>query len=206
MTSKRLLSSFILFQFFFSFSYNRRVSTVAWSFAFKSKSKSLSHKNKSHYLAGGIGIGIRGGEGEGLERGPTTTTMTMDRSPSHSTTPLFVGFDLGTSGARISIIESSSTCGGGFREIYTNSITWKDCVNENSKDNNSDGNVNGEGRYDNPNSWWIAIETLLEGCCNHKSNIASICVSGTSASCLIVDRTTLKVKRNPRIYDYDIII
>ncbi|OEU13811.1 hypothetical protein FRACYDRAFT_189510 [Fragilariopsis cylindrus CCMP1102] len=127
----------------------------------------------------------------------------MDQSPNHST-PVFAGFDLGTSGARISIIESSPTCGGGFREIYTNSITWKDCVDGNSsKDNNSDGD--GEGRYDNPNSWWIAIENLLEGCCNHRSNIASICVSGTSASCLIVDRTTLEVKRNPRMYDYDII-
>ena len=216
MTSKRLLSSFILFQFYFSFSYYRGVSTVVWSFAFKSKSKSLSHsgKNKSHYLARGIGR-IREGEGERQGRGgpitTTTTAMMMDQSPNHST-PVFAGFDLGTSGARISIIESSSTCGGGFREIYTNSITWKDCVDGNSsKDNNSDGDSggdgdgDGEGRYDNPNSWWIAIENLLEGCCNHRSNIASICVSGTSASCLIVDRTTLEVKRNPRMYDYDII-
>jgi sugar (pentulose or hexulose) kinase len=201
MTSKKFLSFILLFQFFFSFSYyHRGVSIVVWSFAYKSKSKSKSKSslsNKSHYLAGGIGI--RGGGGE-QGREPTTTMM-MTRSP------LFVGFDLGTSGARISIIESSSSSSssdGGFREIYTDSVTWKDCVSKNSN-NNGDGDGEAEGRYDNPDSWWTAIETLLEGCCNHKSNIASICVSGTSASCLIVDRTTLEVTRNPRMYDYDII-
>ena len=116
---------------------------------------------------------------------------------------LFTGFDLGTSGCRVSIIESLPSSEDGFREVYSDSVTWKEC-GRNLCDNDDN-----EGRYDDPESWWIAIEKLLKGCSSSSpsvlGSIASICVSGTSASCLMADRTTLEVTRNPRMYDYDIV-
>jgi sugar (pentulose or hexulose) kinase len=117
--------------------------------------------------------------------------------------PQFVGFDLGTSGARISIIERSrlsiptSESGGPlpspppFQEVYSQAIAWKDC-----------------GAYDDATSWMVAIERLAHDAArtlpNGLSCVVSICVSGTSASCLMVDRNTLTVTRKPRMYDYDI--
>jgi sugar (pentulose or hexulose) kinase len=116
---------------------------------------------------------------------------------------LFAGFDLGTSGCRVSIIEPLLSPSDGFQEVYSDSMTWKDCVR------NLDDNDATSGRYDDPESWWIAIEKLLKGCSSSSpsllDSVASICVSGTSASCLIADRTTLEVTRNPRMYDYDIV-
>ena len=103
-----------------------------------------------------------------------------------------VGFDLGTSGARVSIIEPSSSSSIKYEEIYSKAITWKDC-----------------GSYDDPTSWTSAIETLLKDASKSLEGglqtIASICVSGTSASCLIVDRNTREVTRSPRMYNYDIV-
>ena len=116
---------------------------------------------------------------------------------------LFAGFDLGTSGCRVSIIEPLPSSPNGFRELYNDSVTWKECGrNLQDKDESS-------GRYDDPESWWIAIQKLLKGCSSSSPSIldsvASICVSGTSASCLIADQTTLKVTRSPRMYNYDIV-
>eukprot|EP00536_Pseudo-nitzschia_multiseries_P005237 jgi/Psemu1/190000/e_gw1.95.91.1 len=122
---------------------------------------------------------------------------------------LFAGFDLGTSGCRVSILERVPlTDGGGFREVYNDSVTWKDCGRPKASDDNGAATTaTSEGRYDDPESWWIAIETLLGGCSQHSllESIASICVSGTSASCLMADRTTLEVTRQPRMYDYDVL-
>jgi xylulokinase len=113
---------------------------------------------------------------------------------------LFAGFDIGTSGCRVSIIEPLPSSSVGFREVYCDSMTWKDCV-RNMPDNTTIG-----GRYDDPESWWIAIESLFMGCSpSLLDSVASICVSGTSASCLILDRTTLEVTRKPRMYDYEIV-
>ena len=117
---------------------------------------------------------------------------------------LFAGFDLGTSGCRVSIIEPLPSPSDGFQEVYSDSMTWKDCVR-----NLDDNDAASSGRYDDPESWWIAIEALLKGCSSSSpsllDSVASICVSGTSASCLIADRATLAVTRNPRMYDYDIV-
>lgn len=106
----------------------------------------------------------------------------------------FIGFDLGTSGGRISIIESKSstpreeeqsTTQYYYNEVYNNSILY--------------------AKYDNPQSWINAIQTLLE---NTPPSILqqtkAICVSGTSASCLLVDHLNGKVTRQPKMYDYDI--
>lgn len=105
----------------------------------------------------------------------------------------FVGFDLGTSGARISIIEpSSSVMEGPFREVFSQAVAWKD-----------------GGAYDDPDAWMSAIEGLLQGASENLqgglSSVGSICVSGTSASCLMVDRKTLNVTRRARMYNYDVL-
>lgn len=104
-----------------------------------------------------------------------------------STLKSFAGFDLGTSGARLSIIEESE--GDDFNEIYSTSITWDD-----------------KHPYDDPNSWTHAIETLLEkACVNDKlKNVKALCASGTSASTLILDsKQNGKFTRKPRMYDFD---
>mmetsp|Transcript_25426 Transcript_25426/g.28975 ORF Transcript_25426/g.28975 Transcript_25426/m.28975 type:complete len:702 (-) Transcript_25426:3993-6098(-) len=232
------LLSFISLLFYFL--YYRGVSVAVWSF-----SESISTSS----AAGGIRIENRGPSKKIMTRllSRNDDDVDVDKdvdddddynnyneesggTPSkikQTKISLFAGFDLGTSGARISILEPSSSLSAVYREIYSDSIAWKDCVNlKNSHGygatSTSDAvTVRSEGRYDDPDSWWIAIETLLEGCSHHVTvdnnnntsrksyslldHIASICVSGTSASCLVVDRTTLEVTRKPRMYDYDII-
>jgi len=94
----------------------------------------------------------------------------------------FAGFDLGTSGARISIIEPFESS---FRQVHTQAVRWN-------------------GAYDDPDAWWNAIETLLQGASVELQAIQAICVSGTSASCLLVDNENVKVSRWPRMYNYDI--
>ncbi len=100
----------------------------------------------------------------------------------------FVGFDLGTSGARISIIQPSNDSSG-YQELHSQSVSWSD-----------------EKRYDDPDAWMNAVATLLEGSAEYLlSSVASICFSGTSASCLLIDRSNAgAVTRPPRMYDYDV--
>mmetsp|Transcript_51707 Transcript_51707/g.76633 ORF Transcript_51707/g.76633 Transcript_51707/m.76633 type:complete len:517 (-) Transcript_51707:166-1716(-) len=107
----------------------------------------------------------------------------------------YVGFDLGTSGARISINEASSsspdkTC---FNEIYSDSVPWTD-----------------QGTYDDASSWINAVETLFQRAVDTNlkafEHVKAICASGTSASCLLVDtQNGGKVTRSARMYDYDIL-
>lgn len=101
----------------------------------------------------------------------------------------FVGFDLGTSGARISIItRSESSSGFKYRELHSQSVSWSD-----------------DKRYDDPEAWSDAVALLLEGSQNYLPSVASICFSGTSASCLLIDRANAGiVTRQPRMYDYDV--
>jgi len=113
----------------------------------------------------------------------------------------FVGFDLGTSGARISIVENNSN---------------KIKINCNIKDDEDDHNdlpqyneVHSDSvqysSYDDPKSWLLAIESLLQNSPSYLLQATkAICVSGTSASCLLVDTHTGKVTRQPKMYDYDI--
>jgi len=95
-----------------------------------------------------------------------------------------------TSGARISIIEAVDINDDSreYQEVYSQALTWKE--------------------YDDADAWWRAIETLFQGASSSSidlRSIQSICVSGTSASCLIVDRTTLEWTRRPRMYNYDVL-
>ena len=91
----------------------------------------------------------------------------------------YIGFDLGTSGARISVTD-------GREEVYNQAISW-------------------DGAYDDPVAWKGAVETLLDGAAQNMgdlSSVASICVSGTSASCLVIDGATADVTRSARMYNY----
>jgi sugar (pentulose or hexulose) kinase len=107
-----------------------------------------------------------------------------------------------TSGARMSIIDTKKSdhpnddftfantnyC---HEELYSDSIAW-----------------NLDRPYDDASSWLHAVDTLLQRCLEHHPDllrrVRSICVSGTSASCLIVDSSN-KVTRSPRMYDFNVI-
>ena len=126
----------------------------------------------------------------------TKNSVTVQALTSMTKPQQFVGFDLGTSGARISVIEASdddttdtSRC---YKEVYTKAIPWDET-----------------GTYDDPDAWIQAIETLLsgakQGLGGNLQSVASICVSGTSASCLLMDRSTLQVTRSPRMYNYNVV-
>lgn len=118
----------------------------------------------------------------------------------------FIGFDLGTSGARISVIQdtgknkspdianassSSSSPSQPFQEVYTHAIPWEG------------------GAYDDPSVWMDAFTTLLAGAASSLpaclDSVKSLCVSGTSASCLLVSDSDGKVTRAPRMYNYDVV-
>ncbi len=86
-----------------------------------------------------------------------------------------------TSGARLSIIESFESS---FRQVYTHAVPWN-------------------GEYDDPDAWWNAIEILLSGASVDLQSIQALCISGTSASCLLVEKQ--RVTRRPRMYNYDIV-
>jgi len=112
---------------------------------------------------------------------------------------VFSALNIRTSGARISVIEPTSdeeSPDTPYREVYSQALTWAE---------------DGIGNYDDTDAWMKAIEGLLEGTSNHwmggdLETIRSICVSGTSASCLMVDRQTQQVTRSPRMYNYDILV
>jgi D-ribulokinase len=101
------------------------------------------------------------------------------------TSPCFIGFDLGTSGARISVIEQN-----GLKEVFSDSIRWE--------------------AYDNASAWETVVYKLLQQAKealggSTMSSVKSICVSGTSASCLMVDKNGCMTRKSPRMYDYDVV-
>lgn len=104
----------------------------------------------------------------------------------------YVGFDLGTSGARISVIESQvAASGGGYQEVHAEAIRWDE-----------------KGAYDDADAWMNAILRLFRGASENLGgleSVVSICVSGTSATCLLINRDTKEVTRKPRMYNYDVV-
>ncbi|KAL7432204.1 hypothetical protein ACHAXH_004945 [Discostella pseudostelligera] len=62
-------------------------------------------------------------------------------------------------------------------------------------------------RYDDANDWRAAIDTLLSRVWGNEvmARVKSICVSGTSASCLLLNKNSLDVARSARMYNYDIL-
>jgi D-ribulokinase len=117
--------------------------------------------------------------------------------PTHSFSAVpmksrFIGVDLGTSGARISVIEGDAD----YKEIYAESVQWE---------------TDKFGAYDEPDAWCKAVNDLLQGAADTISLecVRSICISGTSASCLLVepargDGDFVKPTRSPRMYNYNV--
>ena len=96
-----------------------------------------------------------------------------------------------TSGARISFLQIADSSGSSkYQEVHSDAVTYED------------------NQYDSPKSWIDAVHTLLKRTQDTNpqllSHTYSICVSGTSASCLMVDANTGDVHRPPKMYDYDI--
>lgn len=131
---------------------------------------------------------------------PTATVEGLSSSSSSSAATAknrFVGFDLGTSGARMSIIEPNDDGGGSesaYKEVHSDAIPWTP-----------------SSPYDDASAWTDAVETLLSRASEEATTssllptVRSICVSGTSASCLVIDSNDAgKVTRPPRMYDFDV--
>jgi hypothetical protein len=89
-----------------------------------------------------------------------------------------LGFDFGTSGARICVVD-----GGAAQEIvHEASVPYAE---------------------QSPDVWVSAMETLLDGIpAPVRARIISVAVSGTSSSVMLVDSSTGKVSRGPRMYDF----
>ena len=100
----------------------------------------------------------------------------------------FIGFDLGTSGARISVIEKDdSSSKQVYKELHSDAVLYKE--------------------YDDPAAWNEAIDKLLMKTPEELlSTTKAICVSGTSASCLLADKISGKPTRGlkAKMYNYDI--
>eukprot|EP00970_Alexandrium_tamarense_P011750 scaffold2569_cov197-Alexandrium_tamarense.AAC.11 len=104
----------------------------------------------------------------------------------------FIGFDLGTSGARMSIVEKKvgSENKWDYEEVFAASLAWDDILH-----------------YDDAYDWRAAVDTLLSRAKDSvymMGRVKAICVSGTSASCLLLERGSLNVSRVARMYNYDI--
>lgn len=72
-----------------------------------------------------------------------------------------------------------------LKEVFSDSISW-------------------DGQYDDPEAWMGAVRHLLKSASDCLAHTRSICVSGTSASCLMINRSGQQVTRKPRMYNYDI--
>ena len=108
--------------------------------------------------------------------------------------PVFIGFDFGTSGARVSVIEHDVISPDGSHdcvEVHSDSTSWK----------------NVEAASD-ANEWIRVLEMLLERVPNDiRLRCRAICASGTSASCVLIDSSTGEATRGgkARMYNYDVI-
>ena len=118
-----------------------------------------------------------------------------DKSNNNEST-CFIGFDLGTSGARISIIEKQSNIATpnsyDYTEVFAAALSWDDILH-----------------YDDAYDWRSAVDALLmrakEDVPDVMSRVKAMCVSGTSATCLLLEKGTLDVSRVARMYNFDIL-
>ncbi|KAL3796025.1 hypothetical protein HJC23_013082 [Cyclotella cryptica] len=110
----------------------------------------------------------------------------------------FIGFDLGTSGARISIVEKrhveqdSNKNSWEYVEVFAAALSWDDILH-----------------YDDAYDWRSAVDALLmraaEDVPDIMARVKAVCVSGTSATCLLLERGTLDVSRVARMYNFDVL-
>lgn len=109
-------------------------------------------------------------------------------SAKSMTKPLFYGFDFGTSGVRCCMIDS-------FKAIaHEDSLSWSAIQASGSNQLVSQ-------------SWEIAMDQLLERTpANLRENVERICISGTSSSALVYDVESASVSRQPRMYDFNVLL
>lgn len=101
-------------------------------------------------------------------------------------TPLFVGFDFGTSGVRSCVIRSDSTI------VHEQSLLWKDLSA------NPIGN--------DPVYWTQALNHGMNSIPEDlRRHVARISVSGTSATTLLYDTSSKSITRGPAMYDYSVL-
>ena len=119
-----------------------------------------------------------------------------DESSNNNDSTCFIGFDLGTSGARISIIEKQSDTTNpnsyDYTEVFAAALSWDDILH-----------------YDDAYDWRSAVDALLmrakEDVPDVMSRVKAMCVSGTSATCLLLEKGTLDVSRVARMYNFDVV-
>jgi len=103
-----------------------------------------------------------------------STSMAEDISGSFG-----LGFDFGTSGARINVVDADS-----LEVVHEGACSYSEQTAA---------------------VWVAAMEELLLGIpAATRRKVARIAVSGTSASCLILDSRTGAPTRGPRMYDYSV--
>jgi sugar (pentulose or hexulose) kinase len=98
---------------------------------------------------------------------------------------LSAGFDLGTSGARISVVESASAAAAAAapaKEVYYGQVKWR------------------SGAHNDPREWIAAVESLLEDTPGElRGRISRLCISGTSASVVLAKRGEAQLSRSPAL-------
>lgn len=102
--------------------------------------------------------------------------------------PLYLGFDYGTSGVRTCVIQQDTSI------LHESAILWKDL-------SQSDESSGRDPRY------WISA---LYECMNTipsslRSHISRISVSGTSSTTLLYDQSSRSITRGPLMYDSSIV-
>lgn len=108
-------------------------------------------------------------------------TTTLSRTAANR---LYLGIDAGTSGIRTCIIDNNDYI------VYTNSILWDSIQTAESS---------------LTDCWSIGLSNMIKDIPeSYRNKVKSICVSGTSSSCLLYDRNKNKVSRMPRMYDYNV--
>lgn len=87
----------------------------------------------------------------------------------------------------MSIVEKTSA--GQFDEVVTEALAWDSTL-----------------VFDDGNDWRKAIDALLSRAKGMEvmARVKAICVSGTSATCLLVKRNSLDVSRKARMYNFDV--
>ena len=104
------------------------------------------------------------------------------------TTPLYLGFDYGTSGVRTCVIQQDTSI------LHENAILWKDL----SKSDESTGK--------DPSYWITALDECMHAIPSPlRPHIARISVSGTSSTTLLYDQSSRSITRGPFMYDYSIV-
>lgn len=96
---------------------------------------------------------------------------------------LSLGVDFGTSGVRSCLVDNSA------KIIHETSFSWQ---------------AVGEGN--DAEGWRLAMLKVMEGVPREsRGDVQSICCSGTSSSALLFDIKTLRVSRQPRMYNFNVL-